>query len=130
MNFAAAVKALIVDKDKILLIKRKISDAHCPGEWELPGGRLEPGEDPIEGLKREIKEETGLEIEVVTSLGIKYFQRDDGQKIFLINFLCRSLKIEFKLGNEHDEIEWIEIEEAKKKIHPAFLEAIERFEKL
>jgi len=59
MNFALAVKAFIIKDGKALLLKRRLNDEHKPGTWDIPGGRLEAGEDPISGLRREVKEEAG-----------------------------------------------------------------------
>ena len=61
-DFAAAVKAMIENsKGELLLIKRSKFNSHKPFVWEIPGGRLAKGEDPFEGLKREVKEETNIE---------------------------------------------------------------------
>jgi 8-oxo-dGTP diphosphatase len=60
--------ALCVDDGRVLLARR----AHPPfeGFWDIPGGFLEEGEDPLDGLRRELKEETGLEVEPQRFLGI------------------------------------------------------------
>ena len=60
-NFRNAAKAFIVHDEKLLLLKRRPNDVHKPGEWDIPGGRLDPGENPFTGLERETKEETELE---------------------------------------------------------------------
>jgi mutator protein MutT len=54
-------------KDSILLIKR--STAPFVGYWALPGGRVEPGETADQAIVREVKEETGLDIEIVRKIG-------------------------------------------------------------
>jgi 8-oxo-dGTP diphosphatase len=60
--------ALCVENGRILLARR----AHPPfeGFWDIPGGFLEEGEDPLDGLRRELKEETGLDVEPERFLGI------------------------------------------------------------
>ena len=52
------VYALIIKNDSVLLIKK--ARGPYTGQWDLPGGKLEFGEEPLDGLYREIQEETGL----------------------------------------------------------------------
>ena len=61
-NSKPTAGALIFDGDRILLSKR--AGEPFRGDWDIPGGFLEAGEDPREGARREIREETGLEIQV------------------------------------------------------------------
>lgn len=120
-SFRIAVKSFIVnDKDELLLIKRESDDSHCPGVWEIPGGRIEPSEDPFEGLRRETKEETGLDVEVLNPLKVQHFVRDDGQKITMIIFLCRPVSDSVNLSEEHTDYEWSDLDDALSKLHPAF----------
>ncbi len=60
--------ALCVANGRVLLARR----AHPPfeGFWDIPGGFLDEGEDPLDGLRRELREETGLEVEPQRFLGI------------------------------------------------------------
>lgn len=56
-------RALILNQKQILLVQRALNDSYRPGEWELPGGKVDPNESQIDGLIREVREETGLFIE-------------------------------------------------------------------
>ena len=114
MNFRLAAKSFIVDsKGNILLIKRRSNDVHKPGAWDIPGGRLELGEDPFLGLKREVKEETNLDVNILAPLHIQHFTRDDGQKITMIIFFCKPIHTNLKLSEEHIEFTWTDFKEDK-----------------
>ena len=73
------------------------------------------------GLTREIKEETGLNINVLTPLNIRHFKRKDGQIITMIIFLC-TLKEDssVKLSEEHVGHEWIDIANCEDKLTDFF----------
>lgn len=122
-NFAFAAKSFIVNENKLLIIKRSDDNVQKPGIWEIPGGRLNPNEDQIVGLKREIKEETNLDIDVIKPLTIRKFTREDNQKIELTNFLCKlpdALNNKLKLSKEHTDYEWVELNKVKDRITDFF----------
>ena len=130
MDFRLSAKSFIVDKDnRVLILKRSDDDIHKAGIWEIPGGRLDLGEDPVEGLRRETKEETGLDIEIFEPLAIKHFTREDKQKITMIVFLCRALESQVRLSKEHTEYEWINVRNAKEKLNPFFHPEIDNYRK-
>jgi 8-oxo-dGTP diphosphatase len=105
-----AVKSFIVKDNKLLLLQRNKDNTHKPGEWDIPGGRLEDREDPSIGLRRETKEETGLQIEIVMPIGVQHFVRDDGEMITMIIFLCTPvLGDDVTLSDEHINYEWVDL---------------------
>ncbi len=61
-NSKPTAGALILRDGQILLAERAIDPFR--GWWDIPGGFLEPGEHPVDGARREVLEETGLEIEI------------------------------------------------------------------
>jgi 8-oxo-dGTP diphosphatase len=109
INWGIGVKAVIVENKKVLMIRRRLDDPHNPGLWDLPGGRIQPIEAPQQGLIRETKEETDLDITVSFPLDVHHFTRQDGQVINLIFFLCRRMSDEIKLSHEHIEYLWVDI---------------------
>ncbi len=124
-DFRVAVKAFIVNQGKeLLILKRRENDVHKPGAWDIPGGRLELGENPRDGLKRETKEETDLDIDILNPLRVHHFTRDDGQKITMLVFLCKPSSEEVKLSGEHTEFLWIPMEQAETKLHHSFHEEV------
>ena len=54
---------VLVDRRRRILIAQRPPGKHLAGAWEFPGGKLEPGEKPVAGLKRELREEIGVEID-------------------------------------------------------------------
>ena len=68
-NFPELVAAIILDKQgKILVSQRALDSKVFPGKWQIPGGKVEPGEKLLTALKREVKEETNLEITIISNL--------------------------------------------------------------
>jgi ADP-ribose pyrophosphatase YjhB (NUDIX family) len=67
-NAKPCAGAVVVDGDRLLLVKRAIEP--YKGCWDLPGGFLEADEHPADGARREVLEETGLEVEVGALIGM------------------------------------------------------------
>jgi 8-oxo-dGTP pyrophosphatase MutT (NUDIX family) len=61
-QFFFAQKAFIVHDRKLLLVRKSQSDPNQAGRWEVPGGRMDFGEEVDDHLKREVGEEVGIEI--------------------------------------------------------------------
>lgn len=57
------VAGVLLEGGRVLLTQRK-KGAHLEGLWELPGGKIDPDEDPRDALARELREEIGVEVEV------------------------------------------------------------------
>lgn len=67
-NSKPCAGGLVIQEGKVLLVKRGIEP--YKGYWDIPGGFLDSGEDPKEGVRRELREETGLEVYVGDLLDI------------------------------------------------------------
>jgi len=90
---------------------------HYPaGHWDFPKGHVERGEKNVNAAKREIFEETGLEIEILFGFNeiIKYHFKEQGILIEkkVIYFLGITEKEEIRLSYEHDGYAWLSYEEA------------------
>jgi 8-oxo-dGTP diphosphatase len=108
------VGAVVVRGAKALLVKR----AHEPrqGEWSLPGGLLELGESLQDAVRREIKEETSLEIEIGPVIEtFDRVHRDDAGKIryhfVIVDFVCWSSGGEAVPGSDADGVAWVTADE-------------------
>lgn len=113
------------NKIEILLLHRLISKHWRYESWHLPKGTMHQGENQKETAKREIREETGYEVRVGKKIGFLKSAWDyKGITIFKTTyyFICRPIKKVSSKVAEHDEIKWIEINEAiqKTKEFPIF----------
>jgi ADP-ribose pyrophosphatase YjhB (NUDIX family) len=110
LTHLVAVNAFLLKEEKFLLLKR----IDPPLIWGPPGGKLGINEDPITGLKREVKEETDLEIEVYMPI-TTWFGSFNNKKIFAVDYLCHYRKGLIKLSNEHDSFRWLSLKELQDK---------------
>ena len=99
---AVVVGAAIV-RDGRVLAARRTSPAEAAGRWELPGGKVEPGETPDEALVREIAEELGCVVEVVAWLPGEVAI---GDRHVLTVAVARLVAGEPE-PREHDAIQWL-----------------------
>jgi 8-oxo-dGTP diphosphatase len=104
------VGALIFEDGKILLVER--GKEPLKGYWSIPGGIVETGEKLVEGIRREVAEETGLDVEPYSMFEI--FERimpDAAGKpeyhYVLIDYLCRRLSGEPSAASDASRVEWV-----------------------
>jgi len=105
-------------KDKrVLLVRHAGVEKPDYGDWLLPAGSVEHGEDLETALKREMREETGLRIKVVRKLAEHI---DPYTKDKLINFLCIPLTSRIETSSELKETKWFDADEVQRteNIHP------------
>ncbi|HDM76126.1 MAG TPA: (deoxy)nucleoside triphosphate pyrophosphohydrolase [Deltaproteobacteria bacterium] len=100
--------ALICSNNKILITQRP-PDKLFPLQWEFPGGKVEPSEDPEDCLIRELKEELDVDIEVVDPF-ITVNHRYPEFYISLMTFWCKIKGGKIRLL-EHSDYKWVELEE-------------------
>jgi 8-oxo-dGTP diphosphatase len=98
------VTAAVIEKDGRILVARRKATDRFGGKWEFPGGKIHIGETPEECLKRELKEEFGIEAEIgdfICSSKFTYL----GMPLELLVYRARHLSGEFR-PVDHDEISW------------------------
>ena len=95
-----SVEALIVMDEALLFLRRNNQPAK--GEWWFPGGRIRKGESLEEALRREVKEETGLEVSSYKLINV-YSRVFPERHDIAIAYLCKCKKGKVKLNNEHSE---------------------------
>jgi len=106
-------------KTKKILIGKRENDPYIPQlSWSFPGGRPEYGEELEEGLKREIKKKTGLEVE---SLGAVFAKTYPEKREFLtIYYLCEVIGGKERAGEKFKEIKWVSAEEVESHFTTSF----------
>lgn len=111
------VKAIIEREDTVLLIKRSMQYQptryrDLAETWDLPGGRLEPLEGLEEGLRREVREETGLHIQQIQdTLEIKTVFQSKTEHIVRITYVCSVVDYTLRLSAEHTSANWVRREQ-------------------
>lgn len=113
--YEVAVKALIVRRGRVLLLKRGPTATPAPGGWDTPGGRVEFGETLDQALQREIREELGTSasVRVRHVLNAWTFVKNRRTHLIGITFVC-DLRgaAEVRDHSEHTSFEWIPISRA------------------
>jgi 8-oxo-dGTP diphosphatase len=118
------VGGVIIDKGRALLIRR--GSEPLRGEWSIPGGTLELGESLEEGVRRELREETGLEVRVLEL--IEVFDRifsdqgslpSDGQQrprfhFVIVDYLCQRIGGEPRAGSDATDVVFASEDELQK----------------
>lgn len=100
------VCAVFEKNGKIFICKRKLGLKH-EGKWEFPGGKVIDGESVLKALRREIKEELNIEIEIGDEVSkVKCFEG----KFTLLAYHCEALNPIIK-SNDHDNLKWVRKEE-------------------
>lgn len=109
------VIAAIKYKDKFLFTKRHEKSKYEAGRWGFVGGAIEFGENPLEALKREVKEEVGLEISSANFFNMYsqvFESKNEVKHVMLLLFICEPKTLEVKKGFEVSEAKWLTLEEA------------------
>lgn len=120
--FALSVKVLVRDEEGLyLLLKRSAGSKANAGRWDMPGGKVDPGEGFEEALKREVLEETGLEVSLDGVAGSAESESPSRRIAYLI-MDARVESGDLQLSAEHDEAIWVGRDElAKMDLCPQFI---------
>ena len=131
IQFHITVKAIVIYKGKILVVKRTRPSTDGLGYWELPGGGLEYGETPHEALVRELKEETDLNIKIIKPVYTFTAIRPHYQTVG-IGFLTIPTNDHVCLSEEHTDYQFVTKEEIKdyldEKIYNDIILTLEEYE--
>ncbi len=109
-----AMKAVIVRDGKLLMLREASTyeDGTHPGRYHFPGGRINPGEPFMDGLKREVLEETGLDCVPGQPLFVgEWFPVIKGKPnhIVAVFIVCETSGQDIVLSDEHDDFQWVDL---------------------
>ena len=110
------VGAVVVKDGKALIIKR----GHEPrkGEWSLPGGHVELGETLLDAVRREIKEETGLDVEVGPLIELFDRIHHDGGRVryhfVIVDYLCTCRGGTLCAADDAEDAAWVSDDELER----------------
>jgi len=104
------VGGVVIANDRALLIRR--GSAPLKGEWSIPGGMLEIGETIVQGVQRELLEETAIAVKVLDL--IEVFERispdQDGRPQYhfvILDYLCEVIRGEALAGSDVTDVAWV-----------------------
>ena len=104
--FRVHVDAIVRRGDEILVMKRAMGA--LTGAWYVPGGSLEHGEAPEEGVRREIREETGLEVDDLRLFRVWHYRAEEAAHAVAISYTCSvSPGTEPRINEEHAAARWV-----------------------
>jgi NAD+ diphosphatase len=102
-NSVPAVQGLVERDGRLLLARRAIDPGR--GMWDIPGGILDEGEHPEDGLRRELREETGLDVEPGAFLGA-WLDPYDGRTILGLTYEAVAPRGEPVAADDVAELQW------------------------
>ena len=128
-----ATKAFIVHNNKVLVLREsnKYSDGTQLGNYDVPGGRMKPGETWEQNLLREVKEETGMNVKVGAPFAVGEWRpvvKGEQWQIVAIFLECFSDSDKVTLSDDHDDFLWIDPKAySKYPMPPKNLPAFEKY---
>ncbi len=117
-DWGLTVRGVVRQEDKILILRRHPKSRNNPHKYELPGGKVDPGEFFDVALIREFKEETNLEVKIESLFEVvqdEFISRRTNRPISTVQ-LMMNLEIisgEVQISSEHDDFKWVNTEELK-----------------
>jgi 8-oxo-dGTP diphosphatase len=107
---------LLMKDNKVLVIQRSERESFLPGYYELPGGKVDFGEDPAEALSREFKEEVNLDVKVGSPYYTFSYISENGNRhtveiLYKVRLLDETTQPNIKLSEDHSDSKWIGLDQ-------------------
>ena len=98
-RWPVSIKGVLLVDGRIVLLENERA------EWELPGGKLDPGETPERCVVREIEEELGLDVECVAILDSWVYEARPGTAVLIVTYGCRLRRAgDIRISHEHKRV--------------------------
>ena len=112
MKAYTVAKALVVNEHgELLLLRRSLSDTRRPGQWDMPGGGVDEGEDLIQAAIRETQEEAGITLKQPKTIYATSKIRPFGGVTWIFVHEALSSTPEVILSDEHDAFQWLKLQD-------------------
>jgi 8-oxo-dGTP diphosphatase len=112
------VAAALTNESGAFLLQKRPAGRFMAGLWEFPGGKVEPHESPEFALKRELKEELGLEVAIDSLIPLTFATaQQQGRNILLLLYQC-SIWHGDPIELDDQEIAWVRAEDMDARIMP------------
>ena len=128
------VFGIVLKRGKFLIMRRRADDT-LPRCWDLPGGKVEIGENYHEALLREVKEESNLKVEVICPVDLYNAEAVEYPKtrFFAVTYVCQFKSGHVKLSEDHTEYVWTDLKsfhKYRKQMTPGGRQAISSFRRI
>lgn len=104
LQATVSVRGVVIEPRGQLLVLQRATDT----EWELPGGRLSSNEAPLQGLHRELTEETALPVKIGEIVAANSWVNADNQDRFAVHYRCYAPQQQPTLSDEHSDAQWVD----------------------
>ena len=116
----SVASAVIKNGNKILLLRRSLSNKYFANHWQLPEGKIEPSESAEEAILREINEELGVKGQIKEYFGTKTACKTIANQVHLVKrtIFTVTLSGAINLSLEHTELRWVNIQTNIAPLYP------------
>lgn len=120
--YKIAAKAIIFDGGRVLVLRRTAKERALKNHhgWDFPGGGLEADEAVVDALDREVREETGLCVKVISPVYVYDEIRPD-KHLVIIKFACDLLEGTLTLSSEHESAHWFPLSDLEESELPEWM---------
>lgn len=108
-KFSVSTYAIIENNGKIFVALKKSTDSFEGDKWSIPGGKMNFGEDAIDSLKKLVKNQCGLDIDVLSPIDVAVdINEDKKEQEVAITYICELKSGQPKLSKEFKEFKWLD----------------------